>query len=170
MTTFNDVAKINRAFGNPKGRKSKKTGELQLTERFQNVIKNIAGDGTNGLQGEVKELYKALAEGDVEEVRDALADIIVFAHGAQHALGVDGTKDLKAVTDSLYSRLVVDQTALDATIAKYAALGVQTYVEGEFPTKAVKVKETVIGTDGEEYVKGKFLKSIDYKKPVFPAV
>lgn len=167
MTVFSDVAKINRAFGNHKGRKGRKTGQYKLDQRFLNQVRNIAGDGTNGLQGEVKELYTAIAAGDIEGARDALGDIIVFAFGGFHILGANGDKDLKAITTSLYSRLVKDQDALDRTVAKYDALGVPTYTEGAFPTMAVKVKTTVIGTDGEEYVAGKFLKSIDYKKPVF---
>ncbi len=171
MTSFSDVAKINRAFGNPKGRKSKKTGQLQISERFINQVKNIAGDGSTGfLQGEIKELYEAIAKGDIEGIRDALCDAKVFIEGAQHILGVNGDKDMKAVTTSLYSRLIKDQATLDLTVAKYSALGVETYQEGKFPTMALKVMETVIGTDGEEYVKGKFLKAVGYSTPVFPAV
>jgi len=163
MSAFQDVATVNTAFGNPKG-------TPVISERFVNLVRNIAGDGSNGLQGEVKELYKAIAENNVEEARDALCDIIVFAHGGQFYLGVDGDADLKAVTDSLFSRLCKNTEELAHTLNKYQALGVETYSEGVFPMVAVKVKETVIGKDGEEYVKGKFLKSVNYKKPVFPAV
>ena len=163
MTAFTNVATVNEAFGNPKG-------QPVITGRLINQIRNIAGDGSNGLQGEVKELYTAIEKNDLEGVRDALCDIMVFALGAQHFLGVDGDLDMKAVTNSLFSRLCQDQVDLDATVAKYRALGIQVYTEGAFPRVAVKVAQTVIAEDGEEYVKGKFLKSVSYTKPVFPPV
>lgn len=156
MTTFNDVARVNKAFGNRKGRKPK------LDTRFVKQIENIPG--------EYDELQKAIAEGNIDEVRDALGDIIVFAFGAFHFLGANGDKDLKAITDSLFSRLCQDQADLDATVAKYTALGLKVYTEGKFPRACVKAAEDFVDAAGNDYRKGKFLKSVSYHKPVFAPI
>lgn len=156
MTTFNDVAKVNKAFGNRKGRSPK------LDARFIKQVENIPG--------EYIELQDAIAEGNIDKVRDALGDIIVFAFGGFHFLGANGDKDLKVITDSLYSRLCQDQADLDATVAKYTALGLKVYTEGKFPRACVKAAEDFVDAQGNDYRKGKFLKSVSYKQPVFAPI
>lgn len=63
------------------------------------------------------------------------------------------------------SKVCPDEADFKKTQAKYKKLGVAVYGEKTDKGIVVKVSETVVGTDGEEYPKGKFLKSVSYKKP-----
>lgn len=152
MTAFSNVAQVNKAFGNPKGKPV-------VTDRLVSQCENI--------KDEFDELLLALGRRDVTKVRDGLCDIMVFAYGALHFLGVNGDRDMKAVTDSLFSRLCQDQADLDATVAKYEALGLEVYTEGKFPTACVKCAKDFTDAGGNQYRKGKFLKSVSYTEPVF---
>lgn len=170
-TPFELVSAMNVVFGNPKG----DPRNIDWT-RVRNQCKNI-GD-------EFAELMTALGADDesaarirwavsqinytnepnVEEVRDALCDIPVFATGGQHIMGVDGDADMAAVIEGVMTRFVKDPADMKATMALHAKKGVtDTYVEGDFPTAILKS-----ASDQPDAPKGKFLKSASYKPTVFP--
>ncbi len=76
MTMFSQVREMNLAFGNAFGNVT--------TKRLHSQIKN--------LQDEYEEFLKAVSTRNWVEVRDAACDILVFAFGAYHLMGVDYDK------------------------------------------------------------------------------
>ena len=101
----------------------------------------------------------------VDDIRDALCDIQVFAGGAQHLLGVVPDDDMHATLDGVMSRFIKDEEDKRATIALHASRGVtDVYFEGEYPTMVMKSAR-----DQPDAPKGKFLKAASYLPTVFPA-
>lgn len=154
---FKLVKDMNTAFGNPEGNPV----NINWT-RLEKQIHNI--------HDEYKETLGALAERNLDEVRDGLCDIMVFALGGFHFLGIDANADMKAVIDGVMTRFCKDQAELDATIAKYTALEVDFYVEGEFPTRCLKSTKDQKDKNGDNLPMGKFLKAVGYSQTVFSPV
>lgn len=182
MGMFQGVSEMNLAFGNPKGELSDfhiqgeshtddgvETQEYLLVEakwlRLKAQCQNILS--------EYNELMDALSKRDMDKVRDALCDINVFSLGAHHFIGASADEDMDEVLSSLYSRFCVDQKHLEETSDFYFTLGVAHYYEGEFPRKCLKssldqgMRFADDGTPYMEYPKGKFLKALGYRSPVF---
>ena len=112
------------------------------------------------------ELMDAIASQHIDDTRDALCDIQVFANGAQHLMGVDGDDDMHAVVDGVMTRFIKDDADLKATMELHRAKGVSmVYFEGEFPKMIMKS-----AVDQPDAPKGKFLKSASYSNTVFPPV
>lgn len=171
---FYAVKAMNDAFGNPQGNpndidweKIRKQCLSMLDEGFELMVA-LGADKTT-----MKELVKRVRanivfhnEPNLYETRDALCDSMVFDMGAYHLLGLDADLDMDAVIAGVMTRFCRDQAELDATIQYWAEQGVpKIYVEGEFPKKIVKSAE-----DQPDAPKGKFLKSVGYRKAVFPPV
>ena len=153
MTTFQRVANMNVAFGNPKGDYTA-VDISKITKQVSNILDELAEFGT------------AAALGDLEDMRDALCDIIVFAQGAQHLMGVDGDADMHAVVDGVMTRFVKNDEDKAATIALHAKKGVtDVYFEGEYPKMVMKSASAQ-----PDAPTGKFLKSASYTQPVFPEI
>lgn len=158
MTPFQLVSEMNAAFSNPKG-----VPYAINWEKLTKQCKNIAGDSVE-LRGEAKELQVALQSKDLGAVRDALCDIMVFALGTFHFIGLDADKDMAEVVRCVMTRFCKNEEHLIATVKHYDELGVNHYIEGEFPRKCLKSSSDQ--GDGE-YPKGKFLKALGYEQPVF---
>ena len=176
-TSFQLVSEMNVAFGNPKGdpnnidwnhvrRQFKNIGhefcEL-LTALGLNAacVENILGSIDRNTNPE-----QFTEDINLEQVRDSSRDVVVFADGGHHLMGIDGDRDMQAVIDGVMTRFVKDQADLDATIEKHAKAGVlEVYTEGSFPTMIVKS-----AADQPDAPKGKFLKSASYKQSQFYAV
>jgi hypothetical protein len=154
---FKLVSDMNTAFGNPKG--DPKNVDWA---RLEAQVRNIAD--------ELQETLDAIAARDLEETRDGLCDINVFSLGAHHFLGIDATADMEAVVAGVMTRFCKNEDELARTKAKYDDLQVEYYVEGEFPTVCLKSAKDQQDKNGDNLPKGKFLKSVGYKKTVFPAV
>lgn len=151
------VSAMNEAFGNPKGNPLDYDGPWNNAwTRLQSQCKNIPK--------EYEELQKAFAERHMDAVRDALCDIMVFALGAYHFTGYDADRDMQSVISAVLTRFCADEAQLAATKAHFDSLGLEYYAEGEFPF--VRLKSSKDQGDGE-YPKGKFLKSVGYRQPVF---
>lgn len=190
---FELVKRMNEAFGNPEGdpkdfepvicameSNTSRMYNAVAWSRLQKQCENIGGrftlssDGRSVydagfIDGEVKELLTALHERNIDKVRDALCDIMVFALGAYHFTGYDADADMAAVIAGVMTRFCKDQDALDRTIAKWAALGVtDVYTQGQFPRLCVKSGSDQKANNGDFCPKGKFLKSADYADTVFP--
>lgn len=175
MGMFQQVSEMNEAFGNPKGSPENFADSVsvngvlapQLTNwsRLEKQCKNILA--------EYNELMTAISERDVEAVRDALCDINVFSLGAHHFMGLDADADMAEVVEALFTRFCTDQEHLDRTSDHYMAMGVEHYYEGEFPRRCLKSSKdqghftAKDGTQALEYPKGKFLKALGYRTPVF---
>jgi len=169
-SNFRSVAKMNAAFGNPKG-----TPEAIDWLKIRNQCKSIGHEFAELMValGAEKEQVRAIVQaidtlefkGDVDlgQVRDSLCDVHVFGYGAHHLMGIDADRDMASVVDGVMTRFVKDEADRSATIAKHAAAGVtDVYFVGEFPTMVMKS-----GSDQPDAPKGKFLKSASYTEPVF---
>ena len=120
--------------------------------------------------GECFELLTAVVEGDISELRDGLADKQVTLSGFANILPFSLSDDFNHTIKNQHTRF--DYTVEDAlaTQQKYAAIGVETYIErNEIVTNLEtivayvnKVKADCTDTRGESYNTGKFVKSINY--------
>jgi hypothetical protein len=165
QTTFQRVSAMNVAFGNPKGdplnidwdkvrRQFKNVGHefcelLQGLGLNQACVENILGAINRNTNPEQFD-----GEVNLTKVRDSSRDIVVFADGGHHFMGIDGDRDMNAVIDGVMTRFIKDEADKQATIEKHAAAGVtDVYFEGEYPTMIMKS-----GSDQDDAPKGKFLK------------
>ncbi len=172
---FKAVKDMNVAFGNPEGDPYMLEAEdPTIWASLERQCHNIGGHITHTknslawhIDGEVKELLIALEARNIDKVRDALCDIMVFTLGAFHFAGYDANRDMRSVIDGVLTRFCKDDDELTHTIKKYELRGLQVYADGEFPFKFVKSSIDQVGTDGETYPQGKFLKSVGYKDTVF---
>lgn len=177
-TSFQQVAQMNEAFGNPKGN-YKNLDVLDLFAQCRNIFDEYVELLTAfGLDESGKQSLRAWHDVAIARIkqagvniqrlpaRDALCDIQVFAMGAQHKMGVDGDADMRAVVEGVMTRFVKDEADLEATLAMHKAKGVESFrIEGSYPT-------VVVRSDGDfpDAPKGKFLKSASYRDTVFPDV
>lgn len=148
---------MNTSFGNLEG----KPYDINWV-RLQKQCDNIAD--------EYRELQTALAEKDIDAIRDALCDINVFSLGAHHFMGIDADIDMESVITGVMTRFCQDLSDLTKTMDKYDKLNVEYYVEGEFPTKCLKSAKDQKDINGENYPQGKFLKSVSYQLTEFYSI
>lgn len=170
LTTFQQVAAMNVAFGNAKGDPHNIDWD-RVRRQFKNVghefveLMNALGakpEMTNGIMQLIDGMEFDTTPA-VDDVRDASRDIVVFADGGHHMMGYDADIDAKTVLDGVMTRFVKDEDDLIATMEKHGEKGVLlTYSEGEYPTMILKSS-----VDQPDAPKGKFLKSASYKEPVF---
>jgi hypothetical protein len=172
-TSFQLVSEMNVAFGNPKG-------DLKNIDwgKVRNQCKNIGDEYLELLEAlgadmealeTISQINQAMAfpwNPNLEEVRDALCDVQVFATGAQHLMGIDGDRDMQAVIDGVMTRFVKDEADLEATVKMHAAKGIKHVdTEGEYPNMILR---SII--DQPDAPKGKFLKSASYKPTQFYSI
>lgn len=169
-TNFVLVSNMNVAFGNPQG----SPAAIDLN-KVRNQTRNILDEylEVQVALGASPESVKAIREAakgitypgsvDIDDVRDGLCDIHVFAYGAHHLMGIDADRDMKSVVDGVMTRFVKDDADKAATIAKHAAKGVtDVYFEGAYPVMVMKS-----AVDQPDAPMGKFMKSASYAEPVF---
>jgi hypothetical protein len=158
---FAAVRRMNDAFGNPEGEPTL----VSLAMLRQQVGTHESGN----VLSELKEFTAALEAGDVNGMRDALCDIMVFVLGAYHRMGFDADADMEAVVEGVMTRFCRNEQELADTVAYWAARGVtKVYTHGRFPTLCVKSSEDQVTHDGDTAPAGKFLKSTGYRDTVFP--
>lgn len=178
-TMFELVSDMNVEFGNPKGDPKHIMRDLEkhvaqcknIGAEFLELMKAFgvhAGISLNSqyTSNEVDESHATRAV-DIDGVRDALCDIMVFALGAFHKMGVDAELDMREVVSALFSRFARGDAHLLDTREHYDKLGILYTVEGTFPTVCLKSAED---QQMPEYPKGKFLKAVGYRKPRFYAL
>lgn len=173
-TSFELVSMMNTAFGNPKG-DPQNIDWTKVRRQFKNVghefCELLQALGLN--KACVENILSAIdrntnpeqftEEPNLHKVRDSSRDVVVFADGGHHLMGIDGDRDMRAVIDGVMTRFIKDDADLEATMATHAAAGVsEVYFEGEFPTMVMKS-----AADQPDAPKGKFLKSASYKDTVF---
>ncbi len=161
---------MNEAFGNSKG-----NPQAISLDRVRSQTRNILDEfcelqialgashvAVQALRDAVKGIRYS-EEVKLEDVRDGLCDIHVFAYGAHHLMGIDADQDMNSVVDGVMTRFIKDEADKQATITKHAAKGVtEVYFEGEYPVMVMKS-----AADQPDAPKGKFLKSASYCEPVF---
>ncbi|WP_415913043.1 nucleoside triphosphate pyrophosphohydrolase family protein [Neptuniibacter sp. QD37_11] len=151
-TNFENVTELNLRFGNVKGDP-------------ENIDWKAAGKQSKLIQEELAELLEGIEDKDQGEIRDAIADILVTTYGMAHVMGVDADKDMAAVQASNMSKLCQTQAEIDATQDHYKAMGVETYVGGEFPHAYVKSSIDQDDNEGKHYPAHKFLKNVNWFEP-----
>lgn len=173
MSNFSRVSEMNAAFGNPKGDPANidwKRVRAQCRNIGHEFCELLAALGAlpgtlEALRAEIdaSDLFGEMPTVNVEQVRDSLCDIHVFAYGAHHLMGIHADLDMDAVVAGVMTRFVKDDADKAATIEKHAAKGVtEVYFEGEYPKMIMKS-----AVDQPDAPKGKFLKSASYSEPVF---
>lgn len=170
ITTFQMVSAMNTAFGNPQG-DPHNIDWKRVRSQFKNVghefveLMTALGADTIALGG-ITNLIDGLqfpGNPDLDKVRDASRDVVVFADGGHHFMGYDADVDMKTVIDGVITRFVKNTEDLHATVALHKSRGVEdVYIEGVYPTAILKSSR-----DQPDAPKGKFLKSASYKEPVF---
>lgn len=90
-TTFDKIALMNMAFGNPSGFPANPDWD-RLSKQFKNI------------PDECSEAEEAIAAKDLPALMDACSDIIVFAFGLMHLAGVNGDVIMDAVYESNMSK------------------------------------------------------------------
>jgi predicted HAD superfamily Cof-like phosphohydrolase len=179
---FQQVSEMNEAYGNPKGNPHK-IDAMKLLRQCQNIgsefteLMNAFGYRVDLTMEKDPDVQSNIDP--VEDIRDALCDIMVFALGAYHFMGFDADRDMKEVVDAVLTRFCKTNAHLDDTLAHYASKGVLVYSEGEFPRVCIKsAADQWLSPSGEvtcyalpnaklEYPKGKFLKALGYRTPTF---
>ena len=120
---------------------------------------------------EIDEMLESIELGNLERLRDDVADVLFTAYGMAARLGFPADLDFQEVCRSNFTKF--DKTREDAeeTAAKYLEKGVETYYTGRphedtmlFVTFSAKDQ---VGNDGKHYPKGKWLKSIHFEEPNF---
>ena len=96
MTNFESVKKFMETFGQ----------EIKEKAEFPN--KKITELRFDLIQEELEELKDAIEKKDIQEVADALTDILYVTYGAGHAFGIDLDKCFQEVQNSNMSKLGQD--------------------------------------------------------------
>lgn len=149
---FFGVKNMNDAFGNFEG-DPHEIDWPRLRRQLSNVGK------------ELNEFEEAASKQDLEGSRDAICDIMVFALGGYHFMGLSADDDMRAVLEGVMTRFCRTEMDLEATRAKYDELGITYDVHGSFPM--VYLKSNKDQGDGE-YPLGKFMKSSSYRVAILP--
>ena len=120
---------------------------------------------------EVDELRDGIANNDLHEIIDGVGDGLFTILGLAGRYGFDAAEVLRRVIESQFSKFDKNMDDLLDTRTKYTRLGVETFfIKKEYGGETVyvtKVSETVTGTDGKTYLKGKWLKSVNFQEPRF---
>lgn len=134
-------------------------------------------DQFNLIESELIEGKKAAAEGNVTQVRDAIADIMLLAMGQQSILGgVDVEADYRLMCAYNMTRIPQSMEEAVATVNKYDELGVQAYIDEVevggimlYPVKTLASHEQE-DFNGEHYAPNKFLKSVNFHDAAYAEI
>lgn len=124
------------------------------------------------IECEWEEFLESIANKDMNQLRDDVGDMLFTVYGMAARMGFPADLDFKAICESQYSKF--DKTASDQalTAAKYDSIGVATYYEVKTRNDGTRVWVTYsskdqTGSDKKFYPAGKWLKSVNFKEPVF---
>lgn len=145
---------------------------------LNNLFGNAAGDPLSPVWGqlstqllliqeEVAELSEAHDARDVNEIRDALADILTVTYGYYHLLGVCADADMLKVHESNMSKLCRTRYEVEQTKEAYKARGLEVYDGGEPGAWWVKSAMDQNDNKGKFYPAHKFLKNVLFHTPRF---
>lgn len=175
QTTFEKVAQLNTAFGNPKGDLSnpnvpaiRKQAMLCLEEAVEMV--EAAHPGTKVIWSfDNKGAFKNSV--DMVALMDAQGDLTTVNDGVAHIAGFDGNAVYQAVHESNMTKFCKTKEevseALDWYFRNTGFLPGDIAAYGQYPFVAIKVVQD-IKLDGKFYPAGKFLKNMPcFKEPDF---
>lgn len=159
MSNFKDVFALNSVF-----KIAQTTKDEQNFDELKSQLALI--------DEEFEELKEAIANEDWEQVKDAVGDILVVTYGMGYRANFDCDKLMQSISASNFSKLCRNQEEIDATVAYYDSIGVETFVEetvlNDETVWAIKsAKEQTYTEDGKvkSIKKGKFLKNINWFEP-----
>lgn len=172
-TSFDLVCIMNDAFGN---HGTEGGVDIQRLKKQCLNLPDEIGEIFVALGGDPKEIKRAVAsfktslkkpgklgQMSLNDLRDGLCDLHVFAYGAHHLLSLDADEDMRIVLKAVMTRFIKDPADKEATIALHAAKGVtEVYFEGKYPKMIMKSAK-----DQPDAPKGKFLKSASCVLPNF---
>lgn len=150
MTNYQKVLDFNKVFG---VKMCETTPAIFEDTKLVNLRMDL-------IREEMKELEEAVANKDMVETIDALADILYVVYGMGCSFGVDMDKAVDLVHKSNMSKVCATEKEAIETVANYK----ETFVKGEHPYENVAYR---VSDDGKYYVvynvsNGKILKSINY--------
>jgi hypothetical protein len=158
MSNFQQVCDINATAGNT------------VNPNWTTVKRQLAI-----IEREWVELNTHIEDKDAGEnlanIRDDLCDVLVTVYGMGYLLGLDLDADMLVATEALKSRFDTTPEDYEHTRQKYLALGVPVMCRivsrNGMQYYVTVCTSDVIGTNGEKYVKGKWLKSYKFHEPVY---
>lgn len=168
LTPFERDERMNTLFGNPKGNK-----HYIPWQKVAMKLKVLASELAEtcraaGLQVSI-DFGDTLGPPNLVKFLDGLGDANTVLNGVAHFAGVDLDAIHWAVLTSNLSKFCKNQEELEATVAKYQAIGVEVAPGGKFPFAYVKsAKDQMIGDD--PCPAGKFLKGVGFKEPDFTEI
>lgn len=154
MSNFLRVAHLNTCIGNPQG-------------DMDNIDWEAVQAQLSIIQEEFEELVEAVRTKNLTELRDATSDVLVTTYGMAHRVGFDADKDMDEVHNSNMSKFCHTTDEAARTAQKYEMLGIDCmfrYLDDGAIAVISAANQTV---SGKYYPKGKLLKSINFKEPVF---
>lgn len=158
---------------NPTEKAAPSSEEMQRIAGYRknNLWSDLQKHLTYQLQ-ETIEQVTAFNQRNEEDFRDASGDIRVLLDAQKASVTYSLDADYDEIVTKLFTRLDDTIEGAEKTQAKYANLGVKTYIVHDERTGQYinRVSETVDGTDGEHYPKDKWLKSYKYQTPTFELV
>jgi NTP pyrophosphatase (non-canonical NTP hydrolase) len=80
------------------------------------------------IAGEYDEVVEAIAERNLDKLRDGIADLLVTAYGMGSVLGFNADDDMVSVTTSLMTRFDTTKGDAELTKQKYLEYGVETHI------------------------------------------
>lgn len=128
----------------------------------------------NLIESELLEGKQAASLGDLDGVRDAIADIMLLAMGQQGIIGnLNADADYRLMCAYNFTRIPKTLNEAERTVAKYEALGIKTEIhevdvnvpEFGFAEKVFAVRcinEDQWDIRGDHYPPNKFVKSADF--------
>jgi len=164
LTMFERVIDMNIAFGNERGDPARIDEQALMMQsksigsEFVELMKALGFEVQMRIECVTPEGFKP----DMDDVRDALCDIMVFALGAFHRMGVNAEDDMETVVNSVMTRFCINEQWLEETKKVYDAKGVRYTVHGEYPRVFLR---SAFDQQMPEYPQGKFLKSASYRPP-----
>lgn len=154
MSNFLRVAHLNKCIGNPQGDMS--NIDWEAVEAQLSII-----------QEEFEELVEAVKTKNLTELRDATSDVLVTTYGMAHRVGFNADADMDEVQQSNMSKFCHNTDTAARTARKYEKLGIDCmfrYMD-DGVSAVVSAKNQTVGD--KYYPKGKLLKSINFKEPIF---
>lgn len=125
------------------------------------------------ISGEFNEMTDHINEGDLEKLRDDIADVLFTTYGLAARLGFPADEDFREVCRSNMTKFDLTIEDRVRTAAKYLEKGIETYSVSRqlSPSEPVYYitysAKDQIGLDGKSYPKGKWLKSVNFQEPLF---
>lgn len=180
QTTFEKVAQLNTAFGNPKGDLSnpnvpaiRKQAMLCLEEAIEMVEAANPGIKVEWVMEPYTDSPSKVSPDSVDLVAlmDAQGDLTTVNDGVAHIAGFDGNAVYQAVHESNMTKFCKTKEevseALDWYFRNTGFLPGDIAAYGHYPFVAIKVVQD-IHLDGKFYPAGKFLKNMPcFKEPDF---